>query len=154
MDGRARLIAIAEKSKCVLSSQPEVVIEEPEIGIGSNGQPVDLNLRLTRKVVADLVMSLIQRCFVVCDDAIGQAGLRASQIDDGLVVGGMTRFPLIREAVASYFGRDPVISVNPDEVVSQGAAIQARNLSTFQAEPGAVLLDVTSQTLFKAELDC
>jgi molecular chaperone DnaK len=145
--GRARLMAAAERAKCLLSSQPEVIIEENDIGLDNNGQSVDLNLRLNRKIAADLVMPLIQRCFVVCDDAMAQAGLRASQVDSVLMVGGMTRFPLVREAVGSYFDKEPVVSVNPDEVVAQGAAIQARNLSTFQADPGAVLLDVTSQTL-------
>ena len=144
---QARLLRLAEEAKCRLSSQPELIIESPEIGQNLQGEWVDLSARLNRKMVADLVMPLIQRCFVVCDDAMRQAGLRANQVDAVLMVGGMTRFPLIREAVGSYFGQDPVISVNPDEVVAQGAAIQAHNLSTFQENPGAVLLDVTSQTL-------
>ena len=147
MAGRARLMVAAERAKCLLSSQPEVLIEEKEIGQDRNGNLVDLSLKLNRKTAADLFMPLIQRCFVVCDDAIGQAGLRASQLDAVLMVGGMTRFPLVREAVGSYFDREPVSSVNPDEVVAMGAAVQARNLTVFQSNPGTLLLDVTSQTL-------
>ena len=69
------------------------MIEHPESGQNLQGESVDLSVRLNRKIVADLVMPLIQRCFVVCDDAMSQAGLRANQVDAVLMVGGMTRFP-------------------------------------------------------------
>jgi molecular chaperone DnaK len=97
--------------------------------------------------VQHLVMPLIQRTFVVCDEALNQAGLTPMQIDSILLVGGMTRFPLVREAVGHYFGKQPLDHLNPDQVVAQGAAIQAWTLSSFTERPDAVLLDVTPQTL-------
>ena len=80
-------------------------------------------------------------------EALGLAGLTPAQIDQVLLVGGMTRFPLIRDAVGHYFGREAGAHLNPDEVVALGAAIQAHDLTSFEEVPGAVLLDVTPQTL-------
>jgi molecular chaperone DnaK len=94
-----------------------------------------------------LTMPLIQRSFVVCDDALAQAKLAPSQIDAVLMVGGMTRFPPVQQAVGQYFNMDAISHINPDEVVAVGAAIQASNLTLFSAKPGPVLLDVTPKTL-------
>jgi len=90
-------------------------------------------------------MPLIQRTFLVVDDALKQAGLTAMQIDSCLLVGGMTRSPLVREAVGHYFGKAPIVDFNPDEIVALGAAIQADNLT--RDESSSVLVDVTSQSL-------
>jgi len=83
----------------------------------------------------------------VCDDAMAQAGLSPAQIDAIVLVGGMTRFPIIKEAVGQYFSKEPIDDINPDEVVAVGAALQASNLATVSEEPGPILLDVTPQTL-------
>jgi molecular chaperone DnaK len=92
-------------------------------------------------------MPLVQRSLRTCDEALSLAGMAASQIDHVILVGGMTRYPLIREAVTQYFGRQPFADLNPDEVVAVGAAIQAHNLTNINADASAVLLDVTPQSL-------
>ena len=92
-------------------------------------------------------MPLIQRTFLVVDDALQQARLSATQIDQVLLVGGMTRTPMIREAVGHYFRRPALADINPDEVVALGAAIQAHSLTNFTGDSSAVLLDVTPQSL-------
>jgi molecular chaperone HscA len=85
--------------------------------------------------------------FQVCDDALAQAGLAVSQIDQVLLVGGMTRMPLVQETTSQYFGQPAVANLNPDEVVAIGAAIQAHNLTQGVTKKTSVLLDVTPQTL-------
>jgi len=108
---------------------------------------VDVETGLNRTMARRLCMPLIQRTFVVCDDALAQAGLSAAQVDGIVLVGGMTHFPIIKEAVAQYFGEDPIDHINPDEVVACGAAIQAAQLTVVSNEPAPILLDVTPQTL-------
>ena len=144
---RARLRDAAEQAKRALAKSEVVEVRVPSLAKDARGEPIHFTSRLELSTVRRLVMPLIQRTFVVCDDAIAQAGLTTRQIDSVLLVGGMTRFPLVREAVQHYFGRPPLDQFNPDEVVAVGAAIQAHSLSSFQQAPGAVLLDVTPQTL-------
>jgi len=143
---RIRLRTAAERLKRSLCEHETVEFKLPGLG-KRDGQAVDIKVGLSRQLARNLTMPLLQRSFVVCDDAISQAGLTPSQIDAVLLVGGMTRFPAVKEAVGAYFGVEPVDSINPDEVVSVGAAIQASNLTSFSAEAGPVLLDVTPQTL-------
>jgi molecular chaperone DnaK len=143
---RVQLGQASERIKRMLADQESVAMKIP--GIGRKGDSsVNVDVSLTRKLAKTLTMPLIQRSFVVCDDALAQANLAPSQIDAVVMVGGMTRFPPVREAVGQYFDMDPISHINPDEVVAVGAAIQASNLTLFTAKPGPVLLDVTPQTL-------
>ena len=143
---RMRLRSAAERVKRALSEHDSVEFKLPGLG-RLDGKPVDIMVGLNLILAKNLTMPLLQRSFVVCDDAVAQAGLTPSQIDAVLLVGGMTHFPPVKEAVAAYFGVEPIDTINPDEVVAVGAAIQASNLTSFTAEPGPVLLDVTPQTL-------
>ncbi len=144
---RTKLKEAAERAKIALTEVEAVEVKVPGLGRDAQGNTLSLQTRLDRHTVQRLVMPLIQRTFVVCDDAIVAAGLSPQQIDQVLLVGGMTRFPLVREAVGHYFSKIAIANLNPDEVVAQGAAIQAYNLTSFSDSPGAVLLDVTPQTL-------
>ncbi len=144
---RTKLLDAAERTKRALSKVPAVAVKVPGLGRDAQGNPLGLQSQLDLMTVQRLVMPLIQRTFVVCDEALNQAGLTPMQIDSILLVGGMTRFPLVREAVGHYFGKQPLDHLNPDQVVAQGAAIQAWTLSSFTERPDAVLLDVTPQTL-------
>ncbi len=144
---RTKLREAAERAKIALSSAEVVDVTAPALGRDADGNAIQLETTLDLATARRLVMPLIQRTFVVCDDALKEAGLSPRQIDQVLLVGGMTRFPLVREAVGAYFEMTPVAELNPEEVVAMGAAIQARNLSSFDEDPGAVLLDVTPQTL-------
>ncbi|NOY26277.1 MAG: Hsp70 family protein [Oligoflexia bacterium] len=144
---RTKLRDAAERAKIALSTLPAVEVRVPSLARDKTGKSVSVNTRLDRAKFINLVMPLLQRTFVVVDDALSQAGLSTAQIDDVLLVGGMTRLPVIGEAVGKYFSKAPVGSINPDEVVAIGAAIQAHSL-TQGFDPGAaVLLDVTPQTL-------
>lgn len=144
---RTKVREAAEQAKRALSSKTEVEIRVPNVARDENGQSVHLSTRLDRKQLGRLVMPLIQRTFLVVDDALQQARLSATQIDQVLLVGGMTRTPMIREAVGHYFRRPALADINPDEVVALGAAIQAHTLTNFTGQASAVLLDVTPQSL-------
>jgi molecular chaperone DnaK len=130
-----------------LSEKEQAVTRIPGLARDEKGAPVDVEAGMNRTLARQLCMPLIQRSFVVCDDALAQAGLTPAQVDGIVLVGGMTRFPIIKEAVAQYFGEEPIDSINPDEVVAVGAAIQASQLTSISEEPAPVLLDVTPQTL-------
>ena len=142
-----RLHHAAEKLKRGLTESSEASTTIPGLARDAAGAPVDVEAGLNRTLARQLCMPLIQRSFVVCDDALAQAGLSPAQVDGIVLVGGMTRFPIIKEAVGQYFGEDPIDSINPDEVVAVGAAIQASQLTRVSEEPAPVLLDVTPQTL-------
>jgi molecular chaperone DnaK len=146
---RAKVLDAAERSKRALSQVNAVAVKVPGLARDDSGEPVGLATTLDQATVQQLVMPLMKRTFVVCAEAIAQAGLHQDQIDHVLLVGGMTRFPLVREAVSHYFGKKALDHLNPDQVVAQGAAIQAWNLTSFETAdaPDAVLLDVTPQTL-------
>ncbi|MDG1479499.1 MAG: molecular chaperone DnaK [Myxococcota bacterium] len=137
----------AEKAKRELSSAASAEIRVPNLARDESGQPIHLITTLDRSMLSRLVMPLIQRTFLVVDDALKQARLTATQIDEVLLVGGMTRLPLIREAVGHYFRRKAQDNINPDEVVALGAAIQAHTLTDTAGIADAVLLDVTPQSL-------
>src|SRR6202142_483418 len=139
-----RLKEAAEKAKVELSSsvQPESIL--PFITADQNG-PKHLNIKLTRAKLEALVDDLIQRTIGPCRNALKDAGLKASEIEEVILVGGMTRMPKVIETVKQFFGREPNRSVNPDEVVAIGAAIQA---GVLQGEvKDVLLLDVTPLSL-------
>ena len=142
-----RLKQAAEQLKRELSKSDSATTRIAGLGRSPTGAPVDVEAGLSRSLARKLCMPLIQRSFVVCDDALSQAGLSPMQVDGIVLVGGMTRFPIIKEAVGQYFGDDPIDHINPDEVVACGAAIQAAQLTQISDRPSQVLLDVTSQTL-------
>lgn len=142
-----RLKHAAEQLKRELGEAPQATVRIPGLAKDASGSPVDVDAGLNRALARKICMPLIQRTFVVCDDALAQAGLSPAQVDGIVLVGGMTRFPIIKEAVAQYFGEDPIDQINPDEVVAVGAAIQAAQLTQITDEPAPVLLDVTPQTL-------
>ncbi len=144
----ARLKAAAEQGKRMLSAQEEAAVRVPALLTDKHGMGLDLEVKLTRGEVARLTMDLMQRTFKVCDEALQAARLRAADLDGVILVGGPTRLPFVRQAVAQYFGRAPNVDVDPDQVVAIGAALHAKALSSPQvAGQEAMLLDVTPLTL-------
>lgn len=139
-----RIKASAERAKIELSSSQQTEINEPYIAM-SNGAPVHLNLKITRAKLESLVEELITRTIEPCRTAIKDAGIKVSDIDDIILVGGMTRMPKVQEKVKEYFGKDPRKDVNPDEAVAVGAAIQGSVLSGDRKD--LLLLDVTPLSL-------
>jgi molecular chaperone DnaK len=139
-----RIKASAERAKIELSSSQQTEINEPYIAM-ANGAPVHLNLKITRAKLESLVEELIERTIEPCRTAIKDAGIKVSDIDDIILVGGMTRMPKVQEKVKEYFGKDPRKDVNPDEAVAVGAAIQGSVLSGDRKD--LLLLDVTPLSL-------
>jgi len=136
-----RLKEAAEKAKIELSSANQTEINQPFISMGSNGQPLHMVIKLTRAKLEQLVGDLIKSSMKPCAAALKDAGLSASDIDEVVLVGGMTRMPRVVEEVTKFFGKEPHKGVNPDEVVAMGAAIQAGVLQGDVKD--VVLLDVT-----------
>lgn len=134
----------AEKAKIELSAATQIEINQPYI-TQKDGQPLHLALTLTRAKFESLVDDLVQQTMKPVSDALKDAGLKPSEIDEVILVGGMTRMPKISETVKEFFGKDPNRSVNPDEVVAIGAAIQAGVLGGEVKD--ILLLDVTPLTL-------
>ena len=139
-----RLKEAAEKAKIELSSATQTDINLPFITADSSG-PKHLNVKLTRAKLESLVEDLIDRTVAPCRAALKDAGLAANQIDEVIMVGGMTRMPKVLDTVKNFFGRDPHRGVNPDEVVAVGAAIQAGVLQGDVKD--VLLLDVTPLSL-------
>jgi molecular chaperone DnaK len=140
-----RLKEAAEKAKIELSSSSSTEINQPFISMGANGQPLHMVMKLTRAKLESLVGDLIKASLKPCKDAIKDAGLSTSDIDEVVLVGGMTRMPKVKEEVAKFFGKEAHQGVNPDEVVAMGAAIQAGVLQGDVKD--VVLLDVTPLSL-------
>ena len=140
-----RLKEAAEKAKIELSSANQTEINQPFISMGSNGQPLHMVMKLTRAKLESLVSDLIKASIKPCKDALKDAGLSTSDIDEVVLVGGMTRMPKVVEEVTKFFGKEPHKGVNPDEVVALGAAIQAGVLQGDVKD--VVLLDVTPLSL-------
>jgi len=139
-----RLKEAAEKAKIELSSSMQTEVNLPFITADQTG-PKHLNIKLSRSKLEQLVEDLIQRTIEPCKAALRDAGLKASEIDEVILVGGMTRMPKVIDAVKQFFGKDPNRGVNPDEVVAIGAAIQA---GVLQGEvKDVLLLDVTPLSL-------
>ncbi|MDB5990869.1 MAG: dnaK [Herbaspirillum sp.] len=139
-----RIKASAERAKIELSSSQQTEINEPYIAM-ANGAPIHLNLKITRAKLESLVEELISRTMEPCRIAIKDAGVKVSEIDDIILVGGMTRMPKVQEKVKEFFGKDPRRDVNPDEAVAVGAAIQGAVLSGDRKD--LLLLDVTPLSL-------
>jgi molecular chaperone DnaK len=139
-----RLKEAAEKAKIELSSTQQTEINLPYITADASG-PKHLNLKITRSKLEALVEELIERTIEPCRVAIKDAGVKVSDIDDVILVGGMTRMPKVQEKVKEFFGRDPRKDVNPDEAVAAGAAIQGSVLSGDRKD--VLLLDVTPLSL-------
>ncbi|MBQ0752473.1 MAG: molecular chaperone DnaK [Roseovarius sp.] len=140
-----RLKEAAEKAKIELSSSSQTEINQPFISMGSNGQPLHMVVKLTRAKLESLVGDLITASLKPCKAALKDAGLTAADIDEVVLVGGMTRMPRVVEEVTKFFGKEPHKGVNPDEVVAMGAAIQAGVLQGDVKD--VVLLDVTPLSL-------
>lgn len=139
-----RLKEAAEKAKCELSTTTQTSLNLPFITADQNG-PKHLDLTLTRAKLEQLVDNLIGRVVQPCKNALSDAKLSASDIDEVILVGGMTRMPKVQEVVKELFGRDPHKGVNPDEVVAVGAAIQGGVLAGDVKD--VLLLDVTPLSL-------
>ena len=140
-----RLKEAAEKAKIELSSSSQTEINQPFISMGATGQPLHMVMKLTRAKLETLVGDLIKASMKPCAAALKDAGLKASDIDEVVLVGGMTRMPRVIEEVTKFFGKEPHKGVNPDEVVALGAAIQAGVLQGDVKD--VVLLDVTPLSL-------
>ncbi|MDP2683774.1 MAG: molecular chaperone DnaK [bacterium] len=139
-----RLKESAEKAKIELSSSTETEINIPFVTTDVSG-PKHLNLKLTRAKLEDLVGDLIEKTIEPVKKALEDANLKPSDIEEVIMVGGMTRMPKVLETVEKYFGKKPHVGVNPDEVVAMGAAVQA---GVMQGEvKDVLLLDVTPLTL-------
>ena len=139
-----RLKEGAEKAKIELSSSNQTDVNLPYITADASG-PKHLNVKITRSKLESLVEDLIERTIAPCRMALDDAGLKASDINDVILVGGQTRMPKVQEVVKGFFGRDPRKDVNPDEAVAVGAAIQAGVLGGDVKD--VLLLDVTPLSL-------
>ena len=141
-----RLKEAAEKAKIELSSTTSTEINLPYIS-AEGGMPKHLVKTLTRAQFEQLAHDLIQKCLVPCQNAIRDAKLSTSDIDEVILVGGSSRIPAVQTLVKNYFGKEPSKGVNPDEVVAVGAAIQGAILNDEKGAGDIVLLDVTPLTL-------
>jgi molecular chaperone DnaK len=139
-----RLKDAAEKAKIELSSSQQTDINLPYVTADASG-PKHLNIKLTRAKLESLVEELIEKTIAPCRTAITDAGVKTSDIDDVILVGGMTRMPKVQEKVQEFFGKEPRKDVNPDEAVAVGAAIQGQVLSGERKD--VLLLDVTPLSL-------
>ena len=139
-----RLRDEGEKAKIELSTTNEVTINLPFLTATADG-PVHFETKLTRSKLESLVADLVDRTAVPCEKALKDAGLKASDIDAVILVGGMTRMPAVQEKVQKIFGKEPMKGVNPDEVVALGAAIQGGVLAGDVKD--VLLLDVTPLSL-------
>jgi molecular chaperone DnaK len=140
-----RLRDAAEKAKCELSSVKQVEINLPFISASPQSGPLHLQSTLSRDQLEQMTADLVQRCVQVCERVLGEAKVHAAQLGDVLLVGGQTRMPKIQEEVRRLFGKEPAKTVNPDEAVALGAAIQGAML--LHEEQEMLLLDVTPHSL-------
>ncbi|MBN2493345.1 MAG: Hsp70 family protein [Deltaproteobacteria bacterium] len=133
-----RVLQAAEFAKRTLSSKNEVEIRLPFIG-RVDGSPVNLEVKVTRQTMEELVRPLVQRTLDVCDAVLAERSMKPADIDDILLVGGQTRMPLVRQMIQEHFGKEPLKGVHPDESVATGAALLAKSVD----EPGNLkLVDV------------
>ena len=142
---KQRIKEAAEKAKHELSTQNEFQINLPFISMDAGGQPQHLLMNITRAKLEDLVLPLIEKTMEPVKRALTDSGLDKSQINEIIMVGGMTRMPLVQKTVEEFFGKKPNLTVNPDEVVAMGAAIQGAVLKGEVKD--ILLLDVTPLTL-------
>jgi molecular chaperone DnaK len=139
-----RVREAAERAKCELSMTHETDINLPFIATGESG-PVHLEIKITRKLFEELSSDLINKTIPLCREAVNDAGMKIEDLDHVVLVGGSTRIPLVQRLVEEYFQRKPAQSVNPDEVVALGAAIESSVLTGQRKD--LVLIDVTPLTL-------
>ena len=139
-----RLKEAAEKAKVELSTVQQTDVNLPFITADASG-PKHMNVNLSRAKLEQLVMDLVEKTLEPCKQAVSDAGITTAQIDEVILVGGQTRMPIVQQKVKQFFGKEPNKSVNPDEVVAIGAAIQAGVLKGEVKE--VLLLDVTPLTL-------
>ena len=142
-----RLKDAAEKAKCELSAVTETEINLPFIISSTRNEALHLQRLLTRATLEELTADLIDRTVQICELTLGEAGLEKDELEDIVLVGGMTRMPKVQERVSKFFQRDPCKGVHPDEVVGLGASIQGSALVDESPEMDMVLLDVTPHTL-------
>ena len=139
-----RIKEAAEKAKIELSSAIDTEINQPFITVGAEG-PKHLVMKITRAKLEELVGDLVEKTIEPCRKALKDAGFETKDIEEIIMVGGMTRMPLVQQKVKQFFGKEPNLSVNPDEVVAMGAAVQAGVLQGDVKD--ILLLDVTPLTL-------
>ena len=139
-----RIKESAEKAKIELSTVQETEINQPFITTDANG-PKHLVMKLSRAKLETLILDLVEKTIEPCKKALADSGFKMSEINEVLMVGGMTRMPLVLQKVKEFFGKEPNLSVNPDEVVAMGAAVQAGVLQGDVKD--VLLLDVTPLTL-------
>jgi molecular chaperone DnaK len=142
-----RLKDAAEKAKCELSAVTETEVNLPFIISSARNEALHLQRLLTRATLEELTADLVDRTIQICDLTLAEAGLEKDEIEDVILVGGMTRMPKVQERVSKFFQRDPCKGVHPDEVVALGASIQGAALVDHTPELDMVLLDVTPHTL-------
>ncbi|MBK7154513.1 MAG: molecular chaperone DnaK [Sandaracinaceae bacterium] len=142
-----RLKDAAEKAKCELSSVVETEVNLPFIISSARNEALHLQRLLTRSQLEELTRDLADRTIEICEMTLREAGLERDEIEDVILVGGMTRMPAIQRVVTEFFEREPCKGVHPDEVVALGAAIQGAALVAEDGEMDMVLLDVTPHTL-------
>ncbi len=142
-----RLKDAAEKAKCELSALTETEINLPFIVTSPQGEALHMQQVVTRSQLEELTKDLVARTVEICRMALEQAEMDPEDIDDVLLVGGMTRMPAVQRVAAEFFGKEPCKGVHPDEVVALGAAIQGAALVGEQGRQDMVLLDVTPHTL-------
>src|SRR5688500_7725610 len=140
-----RLKDAAEKAKCELSGVMETEVNLPFIISSARNEALHLQRLLTRSQLEDLTDDLVQRTVQICEMTLDEAGLDKDEIEDVVLVGGMTRMPKVQKSVSDFFEREPCKGVHPDEVVALGAGIQGAAL--IDETPEMVLLDVTAHTL-------
>lgn len=139
-----RIKESAEKAKIELSTAQETEINQPFITTDANG-PKHLVMKLSRSKMESLVEDLVEKTIEPCKKALADSGFKLEEINEVLLVGGMTRMPIVKEKVKAFFGKEPNLTVNPDEVVALGAAVQAGVLQGDVKD--VLLLDVTPLTL-------
>jgi len=140
-----RIKDAAEKAKIELSSTTETEINQPFITQSKDGQPLHLTLKLSRAKLEEMVDDLVKRTIKPCEAALKDAGINKQDIAQVILVGGMTRMPKVQQAVKDFFGKEPNKTVNPDEAVALGAAIQGGIIAGDVKD--VLLLDVTPLTL-------
>jgi molecular chaperone DnaK len=140
-----RLKVAAQRAKHELTGSEEAYISIPQVGDHATGKLMDLDTALTRTFFETLSEPLSRRCLEVCGRVLSESGLQKNQLEAVLLVGGMTRVPLVRKLVKDFFGIEPATGVNPDEAVALGAAIHASELAG--SSQAALLLDVASHSL-------
>jgi len=138
-----RITDAAERAKCALSERREMRVHVPFITMVDN-QPCDLDVVLTRDTLVQLTSHLVDRTLAVCDEVLKAKGLTTEQIDEVILVGGQSRFPLVHERITRFFKKPPAKSVHPDEAVALGAALLAHSLGQLD---GVVLIDVLPMSI-------